>query len=347
LVCPDCGTTTKVPPAPPRKKKIDVMADAGDGYGLVGYDPSQPQASTPRPERARQVEAEPPTPRLGISLRRRKRRRLPEHPFLEGTFDFPFSPSVRVRALVLTGWALLPPIMVFTAKSAGAMHESLGSAAIVYWFFCAMLMSAATVVFLLWYVVACATMVVVMRETSEGCDAIEDWPGPVFVDWILDALWIFIAASVAVMPGATIAWQLAKYEIRGDWIVVLSGFFLLPIVLLSMLETNSMFGVISWPVLRSLFTTTAGWLMFYATSILLFVAAGILDGVASWLGHIVGGIISAFTLPASLLIYFRLLGRLGWYCTAHAARADLEAALDEVLEEDDNDEQSIDEPGLA
>ena len=33
MMCPDCGTATVVPPMPPRRKKIDVMAGAGDGYG--------------------------------------------------------------------------------------------------------------------------------------------------------------------------------------------------------------------------------------------------------------------------------------------------------------------------
>jgi DNA-directed RNA polymerase subunit M/transcription elongation factor TFIIS len=341
LVCPDCGTATEVPPPPPPKRKIDVMAGAGPGYGLIGYDETRPQATAPQPPLPRDADVEPraPEPRL---IPRRKRRRLPEHPFLEGTFSFPFLPSVRVRTLVLMGWAFLPSIMVFTARSAGAMTPTLGSAAIIYWFFCAMLMSAAVVITMMWYVVASATLMVVMRESAEGCEVIEDWPGPVFTDWILDALWIFIGFAVSVAPGAAIVWLLGDCGALGDAIMAAGMFFVFPIVMMSMLEMNTMFGVISWPVLRSLFTTTGGWLKFYAASGALVATTLAIEYLVSWLNLDLGLIIGAMVQVIVWMIYFRLLGRLGWYCAARSARAELEATLDEVLEDDDSEEPTAD-----
>ena len=43
-------------------------------------------------------------------------------------------------------------------------------------------------------------------------------------------------------------------------------FIMFPVVLVSTLETNSMFGVLSWPVLRTLMSTADGWLKFYVTA---------------------------------------------------------------------------------
>ena len=37
LVCPDCGTSVAVPPPPPSRREIDVMAEAGEGYRLAGW----------------------------------------------------------------------------------------------------------------------------------------------------------------------------------------------------------------------------------------------------------------------------------------------------------------------
>jgi DNA-directed RNA polymerase subunit RPC12/RpoP len=333
LVCPDCGTLTVVPPMPPKVKKIDVMAGAGEGYGLTGYVPPSPSAAAPQAPARPAPADEPPMidPRFAAH---RKRPVFPPHPFLDGTFTFPFSSSAVVRMAVLTGWALLVPAAVLFGRSAGASEGP------VTIFVFAMLVAISFVIGSLWYFVFCATVMAVFRETSEGCDVIE-WPGPVFLDWVGDSLWFFIALSMSGLPGGAVSWLLGCQETPLGIAIALVGTFLtFPFVLMSMLESNVVFGVVSWPVLRTYYTATSGWLKFYITSGLLVTVLGGVVYLASWIniafGAIVGGMLQAY----AWLVYFRLLGRLAWYCTARSAAEELEEALDEVLEEDELDEEA-------
>ena len=119
-----------------------------------------------------------------------------------------------------------------------------------------------------------ATVMTVLHETAAGCDAIEDWPGAVFLDWMGDSVWLFCAMCMSVVPGAALAWLLGYAGVltAKRCSVAVSIFFVFPIMLMSMIETNSIFGMVSWPVLRTLFTATSGWLRFYVASAVLFVA---------------------------------------------------------------------------
>ncbi len=72
-----------------------------------------------------------------------------------------------------------------------------------------------------------------------------------------------------------------------------SMFVMFPIVLMLTLETNSMFGVLSWPVLRTLRTTTDAWLKFYMTAGAMIVAAVALCWAASAVNVVAGVIVGA------------------------------------------------------
>jgi hypothetical protein len=149
-----------------------------------------------------------------------------------------------------------------------------------------------------------------------------------------------------VTPGAAVAW-LAKQESFAQMAMPVSIFFVFPIVLMSMIETNSVFGMVSFPVLRTLFTSTSGWLRFYATSAVLIAAVGSIDWLAFAVSPYVGDIVVSVTQAALWLIYFRLMGRLAWYCADRSTRANLDAALDAVLDDEDSDEVAVDEDDLV
>jgi DNA-directed RNA polymerase subunit RPC12/RpoP len=333
LVCPDCGTLTVVPPMPPKVKKIDVMAGAGDGYRLAGYVPPSPSAAASEPFVRPTVVDEPrePDPRFAP---RRKRAVLPPHPFLDGTFTFPFSPNVIVRTAVLAVWAMLPLILFLFGANASRVENP------VTWLACAMLVATAAVILVLWYFVFCATLMTVFRETSEGCDTVE-WPGPVFLDWIGEALWLFLALSMSAVPGGAVSWLFGlESSPMGMLIASVGMFFAFPFVLMSMLESNTVIGIVSWPVMRTYYTATAGWLKFYFLTAVLVAGVSCIVWCASWVNLVFGGIVGAFLQAYAWIVYFRLLGRLAWYFTARSAVADLEEALDEVLEEDEFDEET-------
>ena len=158
-------------------------------------------------------------------------------------------------------------------------------------------------------VVLSANCLSILLDTAAGNDRIENWPSDVFLDWMGDCLYVVAGLAVSIMPGG-----LAASLISGGyaWGVVglASALLLFPIVLLSMLEADSPLTPLSSRVMRSMPTVWQRWLCFYALTIpLTFVVAGLLV----WLvvrgdGWLIPA--AAVLLIASVMIYFRLLGRL-------------------------------------
>lgn len=346
MVCPDCGTATVVPPMPRPRRKIDVMAGADQGaYAVVGEDEVRPAKPSPPPRRVREEppprEESPEEPELKLPSRHPE---LPDRPFLQGTFTFPFHRSVWVRTLVFALWSVVPHVLWFAAVT--RLATSVATEA----FSSALLFAAFTVCGLMWFAVLSATVMAVLRETSEGCDEIDNWPSHAFLDWIGEPVHVFCAVCMSAIPGAAVAWLLTRLNVAPLEIVWITGplsvLIMFPIALISTLETNSMFGVLSWPVVRTLWTTADGWLKFYLTAGVMIVAVVGVCWAASGLGVLLGAIVAAIVEPVAWLIYFRLLGRLAWVCADRAAFADLEADLAEPSDDDFN-EDSDDEDLLT
>ena len=103
-------------------------------------------------------------------------------------------------------------------------------------------------------------------------------------------------------------------------------FFLFPILLLCTLETDSPLVPISTVVLASLFDHAIAWLAFYAQSAgLLAVAMVLVFGLGPRLDPRAAVPLGALLFSAVVMIYFRLLGRLAFYCST-------EPEEEEVLE---------------
>lgn len=347
MTCPDCGTATVVPPMPPRRKKIDVMAGADrDCYEIVGGDEVlRPKAAPPsrrmREEPAEEFERDEPEIKM-----RSRRPVLPDSPFLEGTFTFPFHRCVFVRTIILAIWSMLPGIVGSASYASSAAGDAarnpislMGGA----------FLSVVTVVLsVMWFAVMSATVMAVVRETAEGCDDIENWPGQVFLDWLGEPVHLFISLSMSAVPGGAVAWLLTK--VGGDVSPIIpfmtgaiSMFLVFPIVLMSTLETGSMFGVLSLPVWRTFGLAADAWLKFYLTSGATFVAAAAVCLAASCIGTTFGIVVSAGLSPIVWIIYFRLLGRLTWVCADRASFADLERDFADANDEDfdDSDEEDL------
>jgi hypothetical protein len=326
LICPDCGTPAVVPPMPPPRKKIDVMADADEEYAIIGAADILPQAPLPVPR-----PSEPSPSAKPIEERVRRRPVLPDRPFLDGTFTFPFSKCMWGHTLMLCGWAILPCIAVW--KSVHINGEDSTTAM----FTIATLLASATIIGMFWYVVASANVLTVLRETSEGCDMIENWPGAVFLDWAGESLLLFFGLCMSVVPGVVLTSLLVSLGFPAgvsSLLMPLSLFLTFPIVFLSILETNSMFGLVSWPVLRTLAAAKAGWAGFYTASAMLWGAAILVNAVFYWLSGFVGSLVGGVVQTLSWIIYFRLIGRLAWYCADHAAREDADDESDDEFEEE-------------
>jgi hypothetical protein len=166
-----------------------------------------------------------------------------------------------------------------------------------------------------WAIVASAFLLAIAQDTAEGADQIEAWPEAAFVDWAFEFFFIVNSLIVGVLPGVVALQVLTPLEWPLRVAAVPCGlFFLFPIVLLSMLESGSVFVPFSSSVAGSLLSKWWAWAVFYLESAALL---AVLLGVAGVLFRFLGPwsvFLIAIAWVWGLMVYFRLLGRLAWYC---------------------------------
>lgn len=249
---------------------------------------------------------------------RRERRRLglPPRPFLSGTFTFPFSRDAVGRTALLS-------IVAFGAGLSA--RETLGLLAHddARMTFLGSVFTVLTVFGLVaWFAIASACAIAVVGDTASGCDRIERWPGALFLDWIGESLSLASAIGIGVGPLVGLAWLSGDRGSAAQGGVAVGFFFAFPVLFLSLLENGSLVDPVSLPVLRTVLVGFPGWGKFYFSTALLLLAAATIVVVALSIGGISGIAVAAVAVSAAWLVYFRLLGRLAWYC------ADRTAALD-------------------
>ena len=255
------------------------------------------------------------------------RPRLPEQPFLTGTWSFPFSPGVRGRTLLLAVLALVVGVLV--RESLRLMASGDGRLS----FLGAMFTVLTVFALVTWFAVAGACALAVVGDTANGCDRIVRWPTAVFLDWIGETFVVATAVGISVAPLVGLAWMSRQSGSTSDGGVPVGFFFLFPVVFLSLLENGALFDVVSLPTLRTFWVAPGGWGRFYlSTAILLLAAASIvvLAIPAGGSGQLWGiAAIAVVSVMSSLvwLIYFRLLGRLAWFCADRTAAVEDEAEL--------------------
>ena len=187
--------------------------------------------------------------------------------------------------------------------------------------------SVAFALTLMCLVLASACGLAVVRDTASGCDEIQNWPDLAFIDWILEPLFLFNSVCVGLIPGLVAAWWMAR-SLRPDETAAIGMFVLFPIALLSMLERNSPFGAISLPVYQTFWMAWRGWVAFYVSTAIMLAAAGVLVTKVFLDAGLWGRIAATATVAVVWLIYFRLLGRLAWYCTEHSSHVEPEEEQD-------------------
>jgi predicted Zn finger-like uncharacterized protein len=351
MTCPDCKSPVVVPPPPPKKKPIDVMGDSGVGYRLAGESaseargvvPPMPPLMPPPP----MFPAAPPVvgaaeePHVPFDSGRTwgdmsKRPVLPRWPFFTGVFSFPLARGVPMRLLLLTVWALIAYAFVLFSLRVIAAGFAMNNAAVVM--AGGMLMAISVVMTVMWFSLISACFLAVVRETAHGCDEILEWPDIAFIDWLFEPLYLFTCIGISAAPGLGLEWLMGQYGRNGQLALPIFFIILFPILILSALEQGTPWGVVSGTVYRTFWKAWKGWLAFYATSTLLLAAAGVLATTGVYLAvppsnHVyLGGLVVAFVGVTALFVYFRLLGRLAWYCTERTRV---------VVEEEEEEEEFI------
>ena len=107
--------------------------------------------------------------------------------------------------------------------------------------------------------------------------------------------------------------------------VAITVFFLFPILLLCTLETDSPFLPVSSVVFASLGRHGIAWLAFYLQAgSLLAAAAALVYYLGPQLGPAAGHPPGRLLFSAVVMIYFRLLGRLAFYCSVEPEKEEVE-----------------------
>jgi hypothetical protein len=220
---------------------------------------------------------------------------------MTGVLGFPFYRGVLSRWLSLSLAALM--IAALGLYAAELAMQGYGALVAVF------ILAATGFLAAFWITALGASFVVIVNETASGNDRIQEWPDVVFLDWMLDAGFLVNSLALAAVPGAGLAWLAPGNGRLYLGISIVVGF---PVIFLSMLERGSCIAPWSTAILRSLGTGCRGWTIFYLETALGIAAAVVLT---LWISPTLGAA-TAWTIPFDLLIliiYGRLLGRLGWY----------------------------------
>ncbi|MBX9789340.1 MAG: hypothetical protein K2Y37_10535 [Pirellulales bacterium] len=313
--CPDCGTVNAIVPRPDQPRSRDAKPrDAKAGTKAT----AAPPESRATVYDVGSATAPPPAPTSFVAPRSIVERiEVPEPPrwtFFSGVFGFPWSRGMVARwAGISLGLLVVGCIAAILLGMVGA--NGLGRETVLATGAWGLLIFFA----LLWSLsYASGLMLVIVRETAEGADTLDESPDIDWRNWIFPLVYLLEISAQAVALGWGVRWLLKLGF--SDWPAGAIGlgvttFLTLPVLLLSALESGSALLPFSGPILRSLARLSWAWLLFYGlTAALMTPIAGALALAITpyyWWGCLAAGPLVA----AYLLLYARLLGRLGWLVT--------------------------------
>lgn len=237
----------------------------------------------------------------------------PQWTFFSGVFLLPW------RGDAIARWGYLT-FGFMAVISIGLVLKSLGNPLAAVFF----ILPIIWVSFLTFsYTAACGLCV--LESTAAGLDRIEGWPEPNWKEWMGQMIYVgWIAAiPLAVSYGVAVLCRVSfpTWQEPAPILTMAGAFFVIyPISLMSALEANSIWVPLTTSILGSLFKWWWCWLMFYLLSGLMY------WGIGSAAVFLVTSSNDVFLiglgplLAAAALVYFRLLGRLGWRMTTTTVR---------------------------
>ena len=329
--CPDCntlnsivgnpvvGSTAVAKGAVPKPRRAKPTADS-----LAEDNPPDLLASQYDVGAA---QAPPPVPTSFVAPQAIvERLEVPDPPrwtFFSGVFGFPFSRGVLPRwagiasGLLVAGGTLA--IVLGNVNDRGLGRETvLAAGALGLLVFFSLLWSLS-------YAAGC--MLLIVRETAEGADEMNESPDIDWRDWIFQLVYMAEILAQGVALGWFARWllTLALPGTPAPAIgLALVTFVAFPVLLLSALESGSALMPFSAPILRSLIRLGWAWGLFYLLSGALLVPIIAIAALVATPYATLGWLAPAPLVAAYLLIYARLLGRLGWLITARLQPPDLD-----------------------
>jgi hypothetical protein len=318
MICPDCGTQFAIPEPPPRRRKPKVRkAEEIPARGPVKRPPLVIEGFKPLEDGGKLeplAEEEDDERRLADHLPpERERAKLPAWPLVSGVFSFPFQAGARSRwfFLSLTG-CMLASFQVLAILMARSQVEGMGGAPILI--ASMIFFGLVFVTGLMWAVWVCLVLLAIVQDTASAIDNVESWPASDWIDQVFHAFFIVISVVMSGIVGLGLDYLIGLAGgptglgfLLGVWL----GF---PILLLSYLETGTFWNFLSKPVWRSLGIAWPGWVGFFVLSGLLGLSGVTAGAVCTEVLGIWGYVPEVAINMGCLMIYFRMLGRLGWYC---------------------------------
>ncbi len=332
VTCPDCHSAVPVkapkpkPAPPPEEEDEDTfrLSEPVDRPPLVPFalpPPDERGDTAPGPAARPADRPSPPKPANAVAERSREvyskaqaeaeeaaraERPLPPRPFVDGLVSFLFDIQALVR------WAVLTALIdgVFTMARYAISLANSGPTGQFMAVGLSMLTAPASLIYL---ATAAVCFVVVVQDTANNRDKIEQWPGLNFLEWMGDSLYLLNSLFVSALPGVLLGVFLAGIGVLPTWFSLVLGLataaVLLPVALLSALEEGSPLSVWSPVIWRSLRSARSTWIRFYLLAILLNAGQAIAVAILA-LPYLLAGLAGAVLLTALQMIYFRLLGRL-------------------------------------
>jgi hypothetical protein len=309
--CPQCDIEFVVSSRLFPPQALDNSEDPTGGYGLQTTIPLKaPERALPSRANAAEQDAEV----TGKKTTWRPMETPPLGLFFKGTFVFPFSAGPR-------GWFLI--LLMFCIAVAGSASlavyfgnfpsDDLFSAD--KWFASALLTSFTLMTGLFGLFLFSSVCLTVLRDTAEGLEIFKNQQLGWYTEWVGEAVYFAANLFLGAAPAMILVFSLpVKPEMRLP-IYLFSETFLFPIFLMSALESKSPVIPYSKPVWKSLWYAWHSWVLFYLLTLLIgevFVYS--LRVIPFGSVHIELAFISIL-FPFLIIVYFRLLGRLAWFCS--------------------------------
>jgi DNA-directed RNA polymerase subunit RPC12/RpoP len=341
IECPDCGTRFAVhrpKAAPPQPNPLDEI---GEEYGVAPpMEVAQRKPAVMEPgdlvidseehrtvEERRGLEEEwknfnqqlrsgwqaSPTPAAAVAAAvaaSAEPEKEPTESFFSGVFTFPFYRSSIAYWVALSlglMFVVLPPTFAYMM----AIKQTGGPE----WTWVIVASALACIAGLIWILMTSSSCLAILQDTAEGCDEVENWPEGQIFEWLFDAAYILTALLLATAAGLTVS-RLLVWIGHPWWpSAIVVGWVMFPFILVSMLEAGSPLLPFSVPIVRSLLLAWWAWFLFYLETTLLVAVVGGLGAAVTVYTHHWGSPVAIVLAVAVLMIYFRLVGRLIWFCS--------------------------------
>ena len=260
---------------------------------------------------------------------------LPEQPFLSGLVGFAFHGATLALVFILAIflWFELGMIQMAIESQSGSVFEQFGSVIL------RMLAASVGLVCLLTFAKA---MLIVVQDSASGVARLQSMPAFNLADWAVESLFLVSPLFFAIFPGIVLGQLLSTFGTPG-WLsngmaalLVFCGIvFLFPIMLLSTLESGSMVGFVSRPIMQSLRYAGRYWRAFYFQASVLFLLLWVLVTMRVKLATQSGflNFLIAYLFVHLCVVYFRQIGRLAWSCQEALSEVDTE----QLAVEDESD----------